>query len=601
MELTNMQEYHSEFLEGYYFIPSDLEKSSPGWFVRAGLSQAKPNYHLGPKLSPYHYLIFILEGKGCLVQGQKTYQLRENDLFCLFPHITQEYYTIKEAPMLSVWIALDGSYISQLLAGAGLRPQTPYRQSVVTPALMDWIQAFFEWYRNPDTQDSDLARMSKFYRLFDLLTPKQAPEAFVEGPSGTWLRQAVEYMQIHYTEGITAEKVAAYLGVERTLFSKKFSAYFGMTPGKYLKSLKMEDAKRLLVETDYGIAEIAQMVSYADLYSFSKEFKKSTGFPPSHYRPKSNSSTDPPVSFSRQITNLHGKQGEQWLQSFPKLISYCENKWSLRTKRPYRFCTNCLVPSILKDGREAVLKLGVPCRDMYTEIESFRLLDHAGMVRLIDAEPNRGMLLLEKAVPGQSLDTLEDEAAAKITAGVIRALHAAPPPVKATDFAFERTADWPEELRLFESNCGGSPLSPAMARQARRLLDRLHTVSGPAHLLHGNLHPGHILSVQGGKWAGISSKGIWAPLEYEGVAFLLHRLPQVQIMETIRRRAGLLAREMGWHQENLLAWCFCHAVHEGSQHIEMLMDRQSGMQPLLQAMGKEFAAIEKKTEFTKRG
>lgn len=52
----------------------------------------------------------------------------------------------------------------------------------------------------------------------------------------------------------------------------------------YLTVLRIKEAKRLLLYTSLRIAEIAEIVEYADLAYFSNNFKKITGSSPSDFR-----------------------------------------------------------------------------------------------------------------------------------------------------------------------------------------------------------------------------------------------------------------------------------------------------------------------------
>ncbi|MMZ71168.1 HTH-type transcriptional activator Btr [compost metagenome] len=53
---------------------------------------------------------------------------------------------------------------------------------------------------------------------------------------------------------------------------------------QYIQQLKMNQAKRLLVQTPLTLTEVAHSVGYPDLFSFSKAFKKQVGQPPNRYR-----------------------------------------------------------------------------------------------------------------------------------------------------------------------------------------------------------------------------------------------------------------------------------------------------------------------------
>ena len=52
----------------------------------------------------------------------------------------------------------------------------------------------------------------------------------------------------------------------------------------HLTHLRIQQAVRLISETDVKLAAIAQQVGFANGNSFSSAFKKSTGFAPSHFR-----------------------------------------------------------------------------------------------------------------------------------------------------------------------------------------------------------------------------------------------------------------------------------------------------------------------------
>lgn len=59
----SMKEDHHEFLDIIFFTPSEFEKAGGAWPIRIGRNIVKTNYHIGPRTTPYHYLLFVLEGK----------------------------------------------------------------------------------------------------------------------------------------------------------------------------------------------------------------------------------------------------------------------------------------------------------------------------------------------------------------------------------------------------------------------------------------------------------------------------------------------------------------------------------------------------------
>jgi AraC-like DNA-binding protein len=279
----NMKEDHHEQLEIHYFTPSAFEKAGAAWPIRLGANIAKPNYHIGPRITPYYYLIMVLEGEGTFIQGGQTYTLRKNDLYCLFPQVTHEYYTTENALLRKVFFAFDGKLALPLLERIGLGPYRPHLEGGVTDEVLAILESFFRLVTDKASSHSDLSRLAIFLQLFDALSTNKITRGTLS-QSVSWLQKAKDYLEIHYADGITIESVADYVGIDRTHFSKQFNKAFGLSPMKYVQKLRMNEAILLLKQTEYKLAEIAQSVGYPDLFSFSKAFKKHIGQSPAAYR-----------------------------------------------------------------------------------------------------------------------------------------------------------------------------------------------------------------------------------------------------------------------------------------------------------------------------
>ncbi|MNC37907.1 HTH-type transcriptional activator Btr [compost metagenome] len=224
----------------------------------------------------------MLEGQGTFHQNHHTYTLGKNDVFCLFPQVIHEYYTHPDHLLQKVFIAFDGKQALRLLEKIGLSLHSPHAAGILTPEAIQMMWDFFSLVKS-DTH-SDLGRLILFHRIFDQLLAAVQNTASGEDPNVSWLQKGHEYMEIHYAEGITVERVAAYVGVDRTYFTKQFRKTYGITPIQFIQDLKMKEARRLLEQTSYTLSEIAQSVGYPDLFSFSKAFKKQLGAAPTRFR-----------------------------------------------------------------------------------------------------------------------------------------------------------------------------------------------------------------------------------------------------------------------------------------------------------------------------
>lgn len=97
--------------------------------------------------------------------------------------------------------------------------------------------------------------------------------------------KAIQYIQENYQDSnLSVDKVCSHLGVSPTYFSSLFKKETEMSFVAYLTKVRMEEAVRLLEETQEKSYVIAGMVGYEEPNYFSYVFKKYYGVSPSKYR-----------------------------------------------------------------------------------------------------------------------------------------------------------------------------------------------------------------------------------------------------------------------------------------------------------------------------
>ncbi|HEY8965643.1 MAG TPA: AraC family transcriptional regulator [Candidatus Methylacidiphilales bacterium] len=78
--------------------------------------------------------------------------------------------------------------------------------------------------------------------------------------------------------------MARQLHLSRAHFSRVFKAVTQTSPIDFLLEMRLSRARHLLTETDLSVGEIAERLDYADIFFFSRQFKKKTGLSPLQYR-----------------------------------------------------------------------------------------------------------------------------------------------------------------------------------------------------------------------------------------------------------------------------------------------------------------------------
>lgn len=276
--------------------------------------------------------------------------------------------------------------------------------------------------------------------------------------------------------------------------------------------------------------------------------------------------TQVPENFARLTLTLHGDAGRLWLERLPALVEACAARWSLKVAPPFENLSyNYAAPAEAPGGVRLVLKVGVPCPELLSEVEAMRLFGGRGAARLVDSDAQTGALLLERVEPGTQLVALceeDDEAATSAAAGVMKRLWRPVPEVH----NFPTAADWGEGLvRTRELFGGGTgPFPRRLFEEAETLFAELLASASEPVLTHGDLHHGNVLAGPGGTWLAIDPKGLVAEPAYEVGALLRNPLPQLlsrpDPVRVTERRIAQLSEELGIERARVRGWGLAQAV-----------------------------------------
>lgn len=98
------------------------------------------------------------------------------------------------------------------------------------------------------------------------------------------IRIAKRYISDNYYKPLTLEIVSKEIGFNATYFSSMFKKETEMNFSEYLKKIRIENAKTLLLNTENTVEDISYAVGYSDIKYFSRLFKKLTGVTPTEFR-----------------------------------------------------------------------------------------------------------------------------------------------------------------------------------------------------------------------------------------------------------------------------------------------------------------------------
>lgn len=192
-------------------------------------------------------------------------------------------------------------------------PHTTFHRDTVKPISFHYTSFDLESWRNEERIDfpyigkqhwknpiillNTLCNLKDTYKAFsktytehlieDLLyqiIKERAPYISSKTTSMQQIQHAIQFIQNHLFNDLTAEQVATYVGFSRSQFTRKFKGYTGLSPGQYIMELRLQEVRKQLIETDHTLEHIATQCGYKNMYYLSRIFTHKIGITPSNYR-----------------------------------------------------------------------------------------------------------------------------------------------------------------------------------------------------------------------------------------------------------------------------------------------------------------------------
>lgn len=98
------------------------------------------------------------------------------------------------------------------------------------------------------------------------------------------ITKSIDYIYNHISERLTVEILAEAVGISPTYFSRVFKKEIGTSVSDFIRKLKIEYAKNLLLYSSADMADIAFQLSFSSQSHFIQQFRQQTGMTPKVFR-----------------------------------------------------------------------------------------------------------------------------------------------------------------------------------------------------------------------------------------------------------------------------------------------------------------------------
>jgi streptomycin 6-kinase len=225
-------------------------------------------------------------------------------------------------------------------------------------------------------------------------------------------------------------------------------------------------------------------------------------------------------------------------------------RWALSQDGVVRHGGLDLVVPVCRGNAQYVLKFTPDFLDAAQAALALGVWAGRGAVLLEDADPERGVLLLERLDDQRTTATLATDAAFDIAAGLLRQLGVLAPPGIPTQQAFAETFIATAYQRWEDA---GAPFSPALIDEAQALARSLGPSAGDL-LVHWDLHDANILAGVRTPWLAIDPKAIAGDLEFGIAQLLWRRLDHIPSREALHAHIRRFCDSARLDSERAIAW-----------------------------------------------
>jgi streptomycin 6-kinase len=271
-----------------------------------------------------------------------------------------------------------------------------------------------------------------------------------------------------------------------------------------------------------------------------------------------------PESVVRMQLAANGDAGRTWLAALPAWIDELGKRWLLTEIGPAfeGGCVAFVAPAVRADGSHVVLKVSFLDEETEHEGDALALWNGTGAVRLLDTDPERGALLLERLEPGTSLAAHSDrDTAVGIACSLARRLWVPAPAGHRFPSVAGLARRWADTLSA-KYHDGGCPIADHLLRRAVELCQHLASDTETCTMANRDLHLGNILAARREPWLVIDPKPLVGDPAFDAGHLIRSLLPKRIAKRDMRRLILSVARGFGVSPERISKWVFVRSIED---------------------------------------
>lgn len=241
----------------------------------------------GGRSLKYYQLVYITAGQGWFKNSNIHHDVKSGDLFIIRPGVWHSYAPLKEIGWESYYVEFTGPILSNLIEKLIPGIEKDYINIGENREIIDIYEKLLE-HAAAKEETSQLYLRAMVTLLITIIEKLIFPAPEDNFSNRARISQAISYLEEHLTEEIDIPKVAEDFNFSYSNFRRSFKSLTGISPMCFLKNLRIQRSKHLLLTTDQLVKQIALQCGFSSGEYFCNAFIKVIGMSPTEYRESKN-------------------------------------------------------------------------------------------------------------------------------------------------------------------------------------------------------------------------------------------------------------------------------------------------------------------------
>lgn len=282
-------------------------------YIREAGTQGNDEWPTRPRRIYDHQFFYCFKGKGSLKLGEKLYELKAGVLFVIPPDTPHCYALDKQNPCDCYWFHCDlfpredrewpfeyynepAQYLKlfgpRLLHRRHIRPQADLEGRFRIPEYLETEEpeAMEQYFRNihqaylSGSAVWQISANADFYQILAAVFRQQSNETKQSTKALHQVNLMRSFIRENYFRKLRVKDITDVTVYSSDYAAKIFKEVTGMSVNDYLTNFRITRAKRLLLDLDLSISDIAEMCGFSDESYFASVIRAKEGMSPSQLR-----------------------------------------------------------------------------------------------------------------------------------------------------------------------------------------------------------------------------------------------------------------------------------------------------------------------------